>query len=163
MMVGMQQPWTMGALEPVRRLAVQRVLEGESPSEVAEFLSVSVRSVQRWVHGWLEVGERALISQPKSGRPHKLTDRQVERVLGWVEQDPSHFGFPTERWTAPRLAWLIQRHWGVTLNHRYLNDWLRRHGVTPQIPGRQAQERDEELIAGWLRYQWPRIKKGLTN
>lgn len=155
----MQQPWTMETLEPVRQLAVQRVLEGEPPTEVADFLNVSVRSVQRWMHDWREEGDVALASRPKSGRPCKLSDCEAEQVLCWVEQDPSDFGFPTERWTAPRLAWLIRQRLGVTLNHRYLNTWLRHHGVTPQMPGRQAQERDEELIAGWVRYQWPRIKK----
>jgi transposase len=159
MIASMQQPWTVESLEPLRRLAVERVLEGESPGEVAEFLNVSVRSIQRWVRGWQQSGDAALLSRPKPGRPPKLTGQQTESVLCWLDLAPSHFGFPTERWTAPRLAWLIEREFGVSLNHRYLNDWLRHHGVTPQMPGRQAKERDEELIAGWIRYQWPRIKK----
>jgi transposase len=160
MIASMQQPWTVESLEPLRRLAVQRVLDGASPGEVADFLNISVRSVQRWVRGWQESGDVALVSRPKPGRPPKLTERQTETVLDWMDRDPSPFGFPTERWTAPRVAWLIQQHFGLTMNHRYLNDWLRCHGVTPQIPQRQAQERgDDTLIQGWLRYQWPRIKK----
>lgn len=160
MIASMRQPWTVESLEPLRRLAVQRVMDGASPGEVADFLNISVRSVQRWVRGWQEFGDAALVSRPKPGRPLKLSERQADTVLDWMDRAPSHFGFPTERWTAPRVVWLIQQQFGLIMNHRYLNDWLRRHGVTPQMPQRQAQEReDETVIRGWLRHQWPRIKK----
>jgi hypothetical protein len=45
------------------------------------------------------------------------------------------------------------------MNHRYLNDWLRRRGVTPQIPGKVARERDEAAIRWWVATVWPRIKR----
>jgi transposase len=35
----------------------------------------------------------------------------------------------------------------------------RRLGWSPQQPAVYAKERDEELIAAWLRQDWPRIKK----
>jgi transposase len=65
----------------------------------------------------------------------------------------------TERWTAPRLAFLIERSFGIRLHPRYVNQWLTNHGVTPQIPERQPRERNQALIDAWTRYQWPRIKK----
>jgi transposase len=95
-----------------------------------------------------------------SGRPPKLDDQQVTTVLGWLARNPCEFGFVTERWTAPRVAELIRQEWGVSMNHRYLNRWLARRGITPQIPARQAQERDEQRIEWWVRYVWPHIKKG---
>ncbi len=93
------------------------------------------------------------------GRPPKLSLRQTHRVLSWVERDPQEFGFATPRWTAPRLALVIERDLGVQLHPRYLNAWLRRHGISPQIPSRVARERKPEVIAHWVRYTWPRIKK----
>jgi transposase len=35
-----------------------------------------------------------------------------------------------------------------------------RLGWSLQRPERQARERDEEAIARWVAYEWPRIKKG---
>lgn len=145
--------------EYLRRLAVIRVMEGESPETVADLLGVSERSVWRWLKRWRSEGEVGLALHPGRGRPSKLTEAQTQQILDWVEQSPTDFGFTTERWTAPRLAWLIEKSFGVHLNARYLNDWARRHGITPQMPQRQARERDEKLIAGWVAHQWPRLKK----
>jgi transposase len=45
------------------------------------------------------------------------------------------------------------------MNHRYLNHWLRRHGITPQIPPTQPAERDQDLIDAWVHWKWPAIKR----
>lgn len=155
----MRTPRTADARAFIRRLALSRVDEGYSRVAVARFLGVSDRSVRRWIARRLCGGSDALATRPRSGRPSKLNADQQRQMLDWLEQSPCQFGFATERWTAPRLAHLVARYFGVTLNHRYLNDWLVRHDVTPQIPARRAKERDEAAIAHWLRYVWPQIKK----
>ena len=153
-------PWKAQSLPDVRRVAAERVAEGESPGEVAESLRVTRRSVERWVRAWEDGGAAALEPAPRPGRPPKLDDGQAREVLGWVRRSPCDFGFPTERWTAPRVAAVLRERLGVVMNHRYLNDWLARRGVTPQTPPRQAKERrDEALIGRWVRGEWPRIKK----
>ncbi len=148
-----------GIGEQLRWLAVSRVLEGEDPDTVADLLGVSERSVWRWLQRWRSEGEAGLAIRPGRGRPSKLSETQAYQVLEWVEHSALEFGFPTDRWTAPRLAQLIARRLHVQMNYRYLNDWLRHHGVTPQIPQPSPRERDEDLITGWQHYQWPRIKK----
>src|SRR5690348_16709002 len=120
---------TSETMEFLRRLAVTRILEGESPETLADLLGVSERSVWRWLSRWRDEGEAGLALHPGRGRPAKLTEDQRQQVLDWVEQNPADFGFATQRWTAPRLAWLIEKSFGVHLNARYLNDWTRRHGV----------------------------------
>ena len=155
----MVSPWKAESLPDVRRLAVGRVLEGESPGEVAESLWVTRRSVERWGRAWADGGAAVQESVPRAGRPPKLDDERAREVLGWVRQSPCDFGFPTERWTAPRVAAVLRERLGVVMNHRYLNDWLARRGVTPQTPPRQARERDEGLIEHWVRREWPRLKK----
>jgi transposase len=104
-------------------------------------------------------GLAALDTRTRSGRPPKLTEEQAAQVLAWFDHSPVEYGFPTDRWTAPRVAELIRRSFGVLMNHRYLNDWLRRRNITPQIPARVARERDEALIQRWVTHVWPWIKK----
>ncbi len=157
----MTMPWTANELEAARRLAVQLFLEGQDTSEIAPLLGVSMRSVQRWIAAWDAGGERALLTRPRSGRPAKLSVSQKRQVLNWVTQrSPTDFGFATERWTAPRVAALIAQRLGVTMNHRYLNDWLARHGpITPQVPEQRVYQRDEPQIQAWIQQHWPRVKK----
>ena len=146
-------------LERRRLLAVQRILEGYAAAEVAEFLEVSPRTVWRWLALYRGAGLEGLAARPAPGRPRKLTTTQEKIVLRWLHDDPTEHGFPTELWTAPRLANLIEREFGVRLNPRYLNTWLRDRGFTPQKPQRVARERDPAAIEGWLATDWPRIKK----
>jgi transposase len=148
-------------LARVRSIGVARVLDGWGPQEVAESLDVDVSSVCRWVERFERGGWAGLGPAPVPGRPPKLTPCQAERVLSWVrDRGPQDFGFPTEHWTARRVAAVVERRLGVRFNHRYLNDWLARHGISPQLPQRIPRERDEAAIARWLARDWPAIKRG---
>ena len=146
-------------LEHRRLLAVQRVLEGYSTQEVAEFLGVDPRSVRRWVAAYRQEGGQGLRSRPTPGRPPKLTITQEKIVRRWLADKPTEHGFATDRWTGPRLATLIRQECGIQLHPWYLSTWLRARGVTPQKPRRVPRQRDPEAIAAWLRTQWPRIPK----
>lgn len=152
-------PRTAEVLERVRLLAMLRLADGWTQQEVAEFLDISTRSVRRWRQRFRRAGEAGLACPPGRGRPPKLDDEQVGQVLSWLDRRACDFGFATDRWTAPRVTELIERRFGVRLNHRYLNDWLRRHGITPQMPQRQPRERDDARVDAWVAHQWPRIKK----
>jgi transposase len=146
-------------LEHRRLLAVQRVLEGYTAEEVADFLGVDPRSVRRWVAAYREGGGQALLPRPVAGRPPKLTHLQEKIALRWLTEAPTHHGFDTELWTAARLGQLIEEEFGIRLNPRYLSTWLRDRGFTPQKPQRVPRQRDPEAIAAWLESDWPRIKK----
>jgi transposase len=146
-------------LERRRVLAVQRILDGYTAEEVADFLEVDAGSVRRWWAAFCRGGWVGLSAKAIPGRPPKLTRTQEKIVLRWLADPPTEFGFPTELWTAARLAELIRQEWGIVLNPRYLPRWLRQRGLSPQKPERVPRERNEEAIAAWLRCDWPRIKK----
>src|SRR5438552_10376343 len=134
-------PWTAPLSEQVRLLAVLRLADGWSQQEVAEFLGVSGRSVRRWRKHLRDEGVSGLSTKPRCGRPPKLDAMQAGQVRSWLDRSARDFGFATERWTAPRVAALVEERLGVRFNARYVNDWLGRRGVTPQMPQRQPRER----------------------
>jgi transposase len=146
-------------LERRRLLAVQRVMEGYSAEEVAEFLDVDPRSVRRWVAAYRQAGGAGLAGRPASGRPPKLTHIQEKVIRRWLADKPTDHGFPTDLWTGPRVAHMIRQEFGVEINPKYITAWLRRRGFTPQKPRRVPRQRDPEAIAAWLAADWPRIKK----
>jgi transposase len=146
-------------LEFRRRLAVERIAEGYSTEEVAEFLGVAARTVRRWVDAFHREGCTGLAARPVPGRPTKLTACQERIVCRWLDDKPTQHGFATDLWTALRLAQLIEQEWKIHFHPDYLTVWLRQHGFTPQRPRRQAREHDEKAIAAWLARDWPRIKK----
>jgi transposase len=146
-------------LENRRRLAVTRVREGYSQAEVARFLGVHPRTVRQWVADDRDQGDSGLAAKPQPGRTPKLSAEQEQVVLSWFRQSPTEFGFPTELWTAPRVAQLIERTLGVKFHPRYLNAWLTARDITPQKPKRQARERDQDEIDRWIEEDWPRIQE----
>ena len=145
-------------LERRRRLAVARVGSGYSQQETAEFLGVSKGAVSQWMKAHRRRGEAGLAAKPRPGRPRKLTKRQERTVLTWFNKSATEFGYPNELWTAPRVAKLIRRKWGVKFHPRYVSQWLAQRRITPQKPQRVPRERDEGAIGKWLRYDWPRLQ-----
>lgn len=159
--LGMRTQGSAAELEHRRQLAIQRLHEGLSTDEVAEFLGVHIRTVQKWKARHDKQGDAGLASKPALGRMPKLTDRQTETVLGWFTKSPREFGYSTDLWTSRRVRELIQKEFGVTFNSNYLCHWLATRRITPQKPKRQAKQRDEDRIQTWLRDDWPAIvKKG---
>jgi transposase len=146
-------------LEHRRQLAVQRVLDGYTSQEVAEFLGTDARSVRRWLKRYRHGGFAGLAARSVPGRPRKLSCTQEKIVRRWLADSPEDFGFATGLWSCRRLAQLIAQEFGVGLHPHYLSAWLRERGFTPQKPERVPRERDPEAIAAWLAREWPRIKK----
>jgi transposase len=150
---------TPAELERRRLLAVQRVCEGYTAFEVADFLGVDPGSVRRWVAAFHREGTAGLAARPASGRPPRLTATQEKFVRRWLADNPLDHGFATELWTAPRLRLLIKEEFGVTFHPDYLGTWLRQRGYTPQLPRPVHREADQCEMDRWLACDWLGIKR----
>ncbi|MFF4259723.1 winged helix-turn-helix domain-containing protein [Streptomyces sp. NPDC001663] len=51
---------------------------------------------------------------------------------------------------------LIADQLGVSLSVRGVWELLRRHGWSCQQPARRAIERDDAVVAGWVKEAWPK-------
>jgi transposase len=144
-----------------RRLEAGRLFkEGElSEAEIAHNLGVSRMAVSKWAKRYRTGGVKRLRQQSSSGRPAKLTAAQQRQLKQKVKKGALAAGFPTDRWTLERIAQLIEDEFGISHHPNYLNRLLEQIGCSLQTPLPSAVERDEELIAAWLKQDWPRIKK----
>jgi hypothetical protein len=57
------------------------------------------------------------------------------------------------------VAELIQRRFGISFHPHYLRAWLTQRGYSPQRPTRRPRQRNDAVIAGWVKNDWPRIQK----
>src|SRR5262245_29765650 len=120
----MRPKGTANELANRRRLAVQRVRDGYSVTEVAAFLGVRERSVFRWLAAARDYGDRAgLNPKPHLGPKPRLDIEQQCWVVDCLDYPPSVHGFATELWTAPRVAQLIEQRFGTRYHPRYVNQW----------------------------------------
>ncbi len=130
----MDETRTAAGKEARRRLAVQKVNDGWSQTDVASFLGVHPVTVNKWVRAHRAAGDDALAGKPHPGRKPFLTPLQERQVLGWLTEKPTRHGFHTDLWTARRVAHLIHQKLGVAFHPNYLREWMSHRDLTPQKP-----------------------------
>jgi len=68
----------------VRLMALSQIKEGVNKSQTARNLHISRRIVNEWVKRFYEHGLQGLIEEPRSGRPCKLTNKQLEQLSEYI-------------------------------------------------------------------------------
>lgn len=143
-----------------RRRAVRRVIDDDkSAADVAREMGVTANTVRLWVRAFRAKGDAGIAAKPTPGRPPRLDAKQLRRLERLLLKGAKAAGFPTELWTCPRIATLIERAFGVTYHVDHIGRLLQGMGWSPQKPQKKAVERDEVEIQKWVKHEWPRIKK----
>jgi transposase len=147
------------SLETIRRMAVRRVHEGESPSAVIRSYGLCRTTIYKWLRAVRKGGERALRSRKATGRPPTLTAREKEKVRRWINgRNPRQYGFDFGLWTRQIVAELLRERMGIRLGVTAIGRLLYELNITPQKPLRRAYERDPQSIERWKREAYPALR-----
>lgn len=145
--------------ETIRRMAVQRVRDGERPSDVMKSYGLCRTTIYRWLRAHKKRGAAALASRPATGRPDSLTGKQKGRVRQWIcGRDPRQYGFDFGLWTRRIVADLIEQKMDIVLSVTSVGRLLAELDITPQKPLRRAYERDPKAIEKWQREEFPMLR-----
>lgn len=147
-------------LEEIRKMAVERVREGERPSAVIASYGFHRCVIYRWlkVANGRGRGIKALAAHKGTGRPRKLTSAQERQVFRWVNgKNPMQYGFDFGLWTRQIVGELVAMKFGVRLSLASVGSLLARLGLTVQKPLQRAYQRDPEAIERWQRETYPAI------
>ena len=148
------------ALEQRRKRAARYFEAGKlSLAEIARELNVSRQSVSRWYAEWKRGGAAALRRAGRAGRKPRLQPEQLEQLDPALREGARAHGFPTDLWTLPRVAKVIERLTGVRYHPGHVWRLMGASGFSCQRPERRAVERDEKAIRRWQRVGWPALKK----
>jgi len=149
-------------LEEIRRMAVQRVWEGERASVVIASYGFARPVIYRWLQQAKGKGRglRALRSRKGTGRPRRLTPKQEQQLFRWINgKDPRQHGFDFGLWTRLVVRKLIADKFGANLGVTSVGKLLAKLGLTPQKPLKRAYERDPAAIEAWKRETYPSLVK----
>lgn len=149
-------------MEVRRRIAGRLLLEGRSVAEVARIVGVSWTSAKRWKTAVNEGGIEALAAKPQTGRPPRLSLQQKEKLVCLLVRGALAAGFSTDVWSCPRVAQLIERHFGVKYHKDYVWFVLRDLGWSCQMPQHRDRKQDPQAVKRFRERDWPRIKKGAS-
>jgi transposase len=152
------------ALHVWRLLAVRAVVDFDIPqADAAAQYGVSTNTMSQWVSLYREQGEAGLTVQPQ-GRPpgsgRTLSEDQAQKIRQLVvETLPSDHKIANTTWTRRAVAALIAKRVGIHLTLQGVGKYLRRWGLTPQKPARQAREQDPEEVREFVEQTLPAVKE----
>ncbi len=146
-------------LEVLRLRAVDQVLAGAHPEDVAAALGMHAKTVYGWLAKHRVGGKSALKAKPVPGRPPKLSLEQARRIYTLVTgADPRQLQFDFALWTRDMVAELIRREFGVALSRTAVGRLLRKLGLSPQRPLWRAWQADPEAVQRWKDTEFPAIR-----
>jgi transposase len=87
------------------------VAQGMTCPEVARWLGDAPRSVEYWVGRFAQEGLAGLLEGERSGRPRRLSEKQMEAVDRILRRSPREVGLSGNLWDGKRLSrWIEQTH-----------------------------------------------------
>lgn len=116
-----------------RRRAVYLIKHGTPIAEVVRMTGYNRRSLRRFMEAYRK-DKRHGLDAKKAGRPMKLKDAfDVALILEEkLEKGARSAGFPTDRWTYPRVVELIFNHFGVRYSVDHIGRLLRSLDIQPK-------------------------------
>ena len=148
--------------EAMRRMAVERILEGEDVAVVMASYGLCRTTGYKWlakVRGRGR-GKQCLAARKGTGRKPKLTRAQKAQVFRWVNgKNPMQYGFDFALWTRHVVRDLIVQKFNVSLSVTSVGSLLAERHLTPQKPLQRAYQRDPEAIERWQRDTFPALAR----
>lgn len=147
-------------LEQIRRMACQRVREGEKAADVIAAYGFCRTTIYKWMKASSGRGRglKALRSTRGTGRPRSLTPTQERQVFRWINgRNPLQYGLDFGLWTRQIVSILIHQKFGVRMGVTTVGALLAKLGITPQKPLQRAYQRDPQAIEQWQRENFPAI------
>ena len=118
--------------------------QGMTCPEVARLLGDAPRTVEYWVHTFEEIGLAGLLEGERSGRPRRLSDRQIQEVNAVLRRMPREVGLGGNLWDGKMLANWIERQFGIDLGVRQCQRLFRQLGFRLRKPRPAIAQADPE-------------------
>jgi transposase len=147
-------------LSLARTTAIRCHALGERSIDIARMLGVHEVTVSRWLRLYRERGALGLKVKRISGRPKKIDCSAIsDQLLAIVKKPATAYDFEHPLWTTARLQKVLHKELGIKLGLMTVWRELKRIGLSPQKPVRQAFEANEAARVEWFRNTWPKIRR----
>lgn len=94
------------------------VAQGMTCPEVSHLLGDGVRTVEYWVQRFEDRGRAGLVEGERSGRPSRLSTKQLRRLDTVLRGSPREVGLNRNVWDGQTLSAWIEQQYGVDLGVR---------------------------------------------
>lgn len=142
----------------IRTVVVTRYRRGESAESLAAEYDVGIRTVFYWIARFAFGGHNGLKDRPRSGRPRKLSDKDMLWVFQTIrDKVPHQLKFQFAVWTLKTVRQLIFEEFDVRLAVSTVWRVLKRLGLTCQRPKHRAYQQDADAAKAWKEEDYPKL------
>jgi transposase len=146
---------TSKQLQKRRQRALGLLKRGKSVVQVAARVGVT-----RWsVYRWRQKETTKQKSDRTPGKPAYVSNEHLKQLEQELLRGAYAHGYSEDYWTLDRIGHLIWDLFGIRYTPSGVWRLLDRMNWSWQKVQRLAIQRNDEAIANWKRYTWPRIKK----
>ena len=110
------------------------VAQGMTCPHVGQLLGDAPRTVEYWVHTFEQYGLIGLHEGERSGRPRRLSEKQLQEVEAALRRPPEAWGMSANLWDGKTLADFLERRYGVELGVRQCQRLFRQFGFRLRKP-----------------------------
>jgi transposase len=143
-----------------RRLRAWDLKErGWKQRAIAQALGVTDGAVSQWFKRGRDGGVAALRRRKPKGGIAKLTALQWVQLPEVLDRGAEAFGVVGQVWTTRRIAFVIQREFGVRYSRGHISKLMAKLRRSVQKPAVRATQRNEAAIDRWKTERWPELKK----
>lgn len=121
------------------------VAQGMRCPEVSRLLGDSVRTVEYWIGRFEEKGLAGLVDGERSGRPPRLSDKQLEEICSALRQTPDSLGMAANLWDGKTLSAFIRDRFRVKLGIRRCQYMFKEFGFRLRKPRPQIARADPKV------------------
>ena len=95
---------------------------------------VSIRTVQRWISAYLQIGTNGLEIRKPGGTKSRITDENREIMLSVLFNDPNIFGYIRNTWSLRSLAKCLTEELDIPISFKHLQRILKDMGIRCKRP-----------------------------
>jgi transposase len=132
-----------------RLLSLAAVVDGMSREEAARIGGMDPQTLRDWVHRFNRLGPDGLLDVHGGGPVARLSTEQKITLAALVEAGPDFERDGLVRWRQVDVRRLIQTHFGVDYDVRYVGKLLHKMGFSHLSPRPQHPGQDVETIAAF--------------
>jgi transposase len=121
------------------------VVQGMTCPEVALLLGDAPRSVEYWVGRFEKDGLAGLLEGERSGRPRRLSEKQMEAVDRILRRPPREVGLSGNIWDGKTLSAWIKQKYDLALGVRQCQRLFRQLGFRLRKPRPALAQANPEL------------------
>jgi transposase len=126
-----------------------------SPTEISNKFGVSRSSIYRWMNRTGDSLERRSVA----GRPTSLNLNEVNKVLAYMQNPATNYGFESPLWTGPRIKALVKKKFRKNLHRSTVHRMLTEKKQSYKKVESRWSEADKARQSEWIKKTIPAIKR----